>query len=366
MNAKTSVMQRKRIDWVDLAKGIGILLVVWAHAKGPGANYIYQFHMPLFFLISGYLYSSKDSWPRFLWKRICGLYIPFVFWNVLAFLIRFKVQYPPISWETTKDVILRVFLTLDKNGRVFGASWFLGALFLTAIVYKTLDVLLWKLPLKKWVLGVLFIGCACASFLIPLPYTLNRTVILGMFYAIGVLVKERGKAWKKLLHPVLGILFLLIFAFVGRNHTANMGANRYTSPVFFVLGSLMMSYVILYASYLIDLGIQKLKERAENGHPVKLVAGLTGGMKRFVVWLGKNSMDLVLWQFVFFRVVTLCQIILWDLPLADTFLEYPGVYITDGYWWIAYFAVGTLLSALWGALLRTGFWGKVLKFLHIV
>lgn len=34
--------QKKRIDYLDLAKGIGILLVVWAHARGPYSSYMYK------------------------------------------------------------------------------------------------------------------------------------------------------------------------------------------------------------------------------------------------------------------------------------------------------------------------------------
>lgn len=40
----------KRLDYMDIAKGIGIIAVVWAHSNGPLSDYMYQFHMPLFFL----------------------------------------------------------------------------------------------------------------------------------------------------------------------------------------------------------------------------------------------------------------------------------------------------------------------------
>ena len=69
----------QRLEYLDIAKGIGILLVVWAHAKGPFQSHIYQFHMPFFFLISGYLYSSKKNFLEYLKGKICSLYIPFVF-----------------------------------------------------------------------------------------------------------------------------------------------------------------------------------------------------------------------------------------------------------------------------------------------
>lgn len=46
-----------RIAWVDIAKGLGIFLVVLGHTyrKNPVQNWIYSFHMPLFFILSGWL-----------------------------------------------------------------------------------------------------------------------------------------------------------------------------------------------------------------------------------------------------------------------------------------------------------------------
>ena len=58
-------MNKKRIDWVDVAKGIAMILVIVVHAEEhfiPGTLVstkipIYTFHMPLFFFVSGYLFS---------------------------------------------------------------------------------------------------------------------------------------------------------------------------------------------------------------------------------------------------------------------------------------------------------------------
>ena len=51
----------KRIEWIDIAKGIGIILVVIGHISQIEVlnDIIYSFHMPLFFIISGYLYKRK-------------------------------------------------------------------------------------------------------------------------------------------------------------------------------------------------------------------------------------------------------------------------------------------------------------------
>lgn len=44
---------------VDVAKGIGILLVILGHLKNPLMDFIYAFHMPLFFFVSG-MFVKKD------------------------------------------------------------------------------------------------------------------------------------------------------------------------------------------------------------------------------------------------------------------------------------------------------------------
>lgn len=69
-------MSNKRIEWIDSTRGIAILLVVVGHVVGGyTGNYglpeyqriidivvdvIYTFHMPLFFMISGYVFGLKN------------------------------------------------------------------------------------------------------------------------------------------------------------------------------------------------------------------------------------------------------------------------------------------------------------------
>ena len=71
----------KRYHYIDVAKGIGILLVVFQHCLGGGELGVFlpsiqkaiaSFHMPLFFFISGFLYLKKDS-REFLYKKMINL-----------------------------------------------------------------------------------------------------------------------------------------------------------------------------------------------------------------------------------------------------------------------------------------------------
>lgn len=55
---------KERETYIDIAKGIGIILVVIGHLHGINHiihDFFYLFHMPLFFIISGYLYNHKTT-----------------------------------------------------------------------------------------------------------------------------------------------------------------------------------------------------------------------------------------------------------------------------------------------------------------
>ena len=71
-----------RDESITIAKAIGIILMVVAHAGIPDMfnHFIVMFHMPLFFFVSGYCFKEKYlSTPAvFVLKRIKGLYVPFV------------------------------------------------------------------------------------------------------------------------------------------------------------------------------------------------------------------------------------------------------------------------------------------------
>ena len=78
----------KYFNSVTIVKAIGIILMVFAHAindpSTPGGyfyihRFIYAFHMPLFFIMSGFCFKEKylDNTILFITQKIKGIYIPF-------------------------------------------------------------------------------------------------------------------------------------------------------------------------------------------------------------------------------------------------------------------------------------------------
>ncbi|MBU9825037.1 acyltransferase family protein, partial [Rahnella perminowiae] len=65
-------------DWVDCAKGLGILSVIAGHVfTGLPSEIIYLFHMPLFFFIGGYLFKPRAP-KTYLLSKAKKLLVPYV------------------------------------------------------------------------------------------------------------------------------------------------------------------------------------------------------------------------------------------------------------------------------------------------
>ncbi len=122
----------KRLDYIDLAKGIGILLVVLGHSsltKEYITAYIYSFHMPLFFVIAGMLIYVTETYTRSLKTIILGrlrtLMVPYVIFSIIYTLIDL------IKHDTYTKTNAIYSLCLQGSGPL----WFLPTLFISEILF---------------------------------------------------------------------------------------------------------------------------------------------------------------------------------------------------------------------------------------
>lgn len=87
--------QHRRIDFVDLTKGVCIILVVMAHIGGAfdqldKHSMLSCFRMPLYFFISGIFFKPYEGLSGFIIRKINKLIIPFIFFYVSAFLPKLR------------------------------------------------------------------------------------------------------------------------------------------------------------------------------------------------------------------------------------------------------------------------------------
>lgn len=115
----------ERIESFDILKGIGIILMIVAHTYGPNHliwDFIYAFHMPLFFIVAGYFYK-QESISELLNKNIKKLLIPYI---ILCFVVILLTQiwHPHSTKNDIEDTL---------NG--MGPGWFLLAMFMVRIAF---------------------------------------------------------------------------------------------------------------------------------------------------------------------------------------------------------------------------------------
>ena len=135
----------KRDTSIDIVKGIGIFLVVFAHLnfQEPMQTVIYSFHIPLFFIVSGLLFRREkyETWKSFLVRRFHTLILPYLFFalTTLAFYIAVefaKNGFHEASIRVAVQYLIQVFIA--QYSMVYGPNiplWFVPCLFLTECLY---------------------------------------------------------------------------------------------------------------------------------------------------------------------------------------------------------------------------------------
>lgn len=132
-----AITDRKK--WLDIAKGIGIIAVVIGHSGSKEANLLYWFHMPLFFVISGFLFKPCLDWKSLLsWvnKRVRQLLIPYISFLGLIVVVEFYLNN---KYFNLYEIIKAFFSNLFPGGRFIGGFytpfWFITCLFVTQVVF---------------------------------------------------------------------------------------------------------------------------------------------------------------------------------------------------------------------------------------
>lgn len=151
--------EKSRLAWVDSARGIGIVLVVLGHVErglahgqfetwdwlGTLDRWIYAFHMPLFFALSGLFASGarRGHWGQFVGGRARRIMYPYFVWATLQTGLQVLMSSRTNS-ETTLGDLLSIPLVPPMQ------FWFLYALFIVSILHA----LILSLSKSHWVVCV--------------------------------------------------------------------------------------------------------------------------------------------------------------------------------------------------------------------
>lgn len=181
-----------RVGWIDFCKGIGIFLVVLGHILRDviAVDYIYSFHMPLFFFLSGLVFNAgKYDWKTLLKSRFNSLLLPYVFFYLLTLVYYIIVESHFRQIEVSAlQSIAGMFVAAQIDGLMEhnGILWFLPCLFVVELLCFAVSRIN---DIKKEILAV--ISLAAIGFLVrtPLPWCLNIAMVCLQFFFIGRVYK---------------------------------------------------------------------------------------------------------------------------------------------------------------------------------
>ena len=310
---------------IDLVKGVCIILMVMGHAGAPFRDFIYLFHMAVFFIVAGYLYNTKysDSFPgvmSFWIKRLNSLYKPFVLWNIFYLLlnnifIKYNIYTDnPLFLLTVEgkdrgiSSILSVadifnkslgILTFGSRPQLSSASWFLVVLFSISILYASIEYVIKKITNKPKIyhgfISMLFLlfGFYLSSRGISLPREASITFSVYFLFYIGVVF--RGVDFKSI--SVRGLIVILICSFLilivcNKVGTIELSHNSYKNPVYLLFSSISGWFFVYSVVALLPF----LK------------------LRFYLSYIGRNTLPILFLHFLSFKLITF---LLWLLMVSQ-------------------------------------------------
>lgn len=339
--------------------------MVIGHADCPPVlgSFLYEFHMPLFFITAGYFFNLKylHDEKTFVVKRVKGLYLPFVKWSIFFLLIhnllfRLNIINDVYGNGTAKGVAhlfssyelqQNIWMVVTEMGGydVFltGAFWFFRALLFAGILYLVLFKLLTKIPWLRMkddhktynLIGIMVCVIAlllclwktgCNLKIYNIPQGGYRELIGTFFFGVGFLLKQNSRFLKANLWSFL--FCFAVVAFFSRYAGASMAWNSslykfLCLPIPAVLGFLM--------TYQLSFFVNKYDNR----------------FRRFMIYCGDNTLPVYIFHIIAFKLVSLLKIACYGLDFRQIGCHMVvHDYAYTDYFWILYAIVGVCVPLI--------------------
>ena len=325
--------RERRNSGIDLAKGICILLMVVGHSGAPRLlnDAIYMFHMPCFFIISGWLFKEKylDNIMSFIKRKVFTLWKPYVTWGLIFLcltnaFIELNILNPP--YLSKNDYIHEGvnILTMQRVSNLLGGFWFITSLFIASIV----STLWYKVIGNRLILIIagifLFLSVAFIFCHYSISTTFRTYTILAVAYFMAGTLLSRIKIPKGRLKTLIIIAAMLVLAsgmlFIMSDERGWM-TRKLIIPFFF--SSVIISYAIIVV--------------CTTSVPLNLF--------KWLETLGRRTFDILIFHFLAFKIVSLLKILYFDLPI-DRLSDFPVIHDNNHIYWLIYATIGICGSLL--------------------
>lgn len=243
-------LKKERIDWIDVAKGIVIMLMVVGHSSLPKiiSDWIYSFHMPFFFIISGVTTRWDVSIFKFLKNKVIKLMLPFFIYSILNILL--FPFYGQISlWEYFESIMI--------NGWGGIALWFVPILFLALAIVRTIKG---RYELISIII-ILIVGFVLSKYNVSLPWTLATVPIATFWVYIGKLFHKVILNINKIGTLISIFLFIICLSaggFLSTLARTDLAANAIL-PLYITIPSAILGFIVVCICSIYIVKCQKLE-----------------------------------------------------------------------------------------------------------
>ena len=235
----------KRLSWLDVLKGIGIVLVTIGHIYSNRTvfNWLYSFHMPLFFLAAGWVYKEKPVLTD-IKRRIQTIVVPYFSFGLLVLIywqvIERRFRDSDMSFM---DSLFGLFSGCYDNLDFDVHLWFLPCFFATVVLFNILA----NLGGKKiaYIVAALMSLIYVALPMPELPWGINRVFKYIGFYAVGVFLtgRETKIVDRKIRTGVVAVVLLILNFFLSYHNLAT-GIMWLVTALIGVLALILISQLI--------------------------------------------------------------------------------------------------------------------------
>lgn len=193
----------KRTAWIDIMRGILMITIVWGHVYNTGIlrQYLYSFHVPAFFFLSGFCFTYRHNFRSFFYKRLRTIIIPYFFFSVVSIVIFFICSrfVGSLSQLLECDPATNLIVMLYGNSkpevmRYNLPLWFLPCLFLTSCIGYCEEAIV-SLKGKPMRIVAIFIFALIGAFFskhedIALPWHFETSISMAVWFVLGISCRE--------------------------------------------------------------------------------------------------------------------------------------------------------------------------------
>lgn len=338
----------------SITKAIAIILVVMSHACVPGwtCRFIYQFHVPIFFICAGYFFNTHylGDEKTYLMRRVRGLYLPFIRWSLLLLLLH-NLFFPlgllsehfgnnaggvlhPYTWtEFSRRFFSIIFNMSGYDEFLGGAFWFFRSLFVGSLLFLILFKVVRRFKpgitdaqAGQAILGISFLATlwvvAADIHIAGLAGGGYRELLAVGFLSTGFLFRiYRGRiplGWP------LATGCLLITVLGASKFPSSMGHHATLSQFFSLLAPAVAGFGMVY---IISLKLSRY----------------TNLLTKSLIYIGNNTLYIFAFHLLAFKLVSAIKVgvyhLPWEMVGGHTVVNaYP-----DDSFWALYTVVGVAL-----------------------